>query len=223
MADLQSLGLRPEKGLDPQIQEATAKDRLSLDRPIPGESLTNDPGSPYPFEKAPEYTDRTDALEYLFSTFTEEKAYPSILNLISKDVPIMNLAEIFLYKGFTEGKWNPDLMIMLAEPTAYMLMALAEKADIKYRIDDEERAGVDYKIIPDEDDEDLTEEEIYGKPEKDDDDFRMFGKKYSQDKLEEMEKKSKVSKGALPSEIAKKIEEVPAPVGLLARPTQDTV
>ena len=68
MADLQSLGLRPEKGLDPQIQEATAKDRLSLDRPIPGESLTNDPGSPYPFEKAPEYTDRTDALEYLFST-----------------------------------------------------------------------------------------------------------------------------------------------------------
>ena len=100
---------------------------------------------------------------------------------------------------------------MLAEPTAYMLMALAE------------RAGVDYKIIPDEDDEDLTEEEIYGKPEKDDDDFRMFGKKYSQDKLEEMEKKSKVSKGALPSEIAKKIEEVPAPVGLLARPTQDTV
>ena len=211
MADLQSLGLRPEKGLDPQIQEATAKDRLSLDRPIPGESLTNDPGSPYPFEKAPEYTDRTDALEYLFSTFTEEKAYPSILNLISKDVPIMNLAEIFLYKGFTEGKWNPDLMIMLAEPTAYMLMALAE------------RAGVDYKIIPDEDDEDLTEEEIYGKPEKDDDDFRMFGKKYSPDKLKEMGKKSKVSKGAVPSEIAKKIEEVPAPVGLLARPTQDTV
>ena len=38
-----------------------------------------------------------------------------------------------------------------------------------------------------------------------------------------MGKKSKVSKGSLPSEIAKKIEEVPAPVGLMARPTQSTV
>mgnify|MGYP003674595775 FL=1 len=211
MADLQSLGLRPERGLDPQIQEAVANNRLSLDRPIPGESLTNDPNSPYPFEQAPEYTDRTEALEYLFTTFTEEKAYQSILNLISNDVPIINLAEIFLYKGFTEGKWNPDLMLMLAEPTAYMLMALAEQAN------------VDYKIIKDEDDDDLTEEEIYGKPEKDDDDFRMFGRKYSSEKLKEMEKKSKVSKGALPPEIVKKIEEVPAPAGLLARPAQDIV
>ena len=211
MADLQSLGLRPEKGLDPQIQEAVANDRLSLDRPVAGESLTNDPNSPYPFEKAPEYTDRTDALEYLFETFTEEKAYPSILNLISNDVPTMNLTEVFLYKGFSEGKWNPDLMLMLAEPTAYILMALAEQAD------------VDYKIIPDEDDEDLTEEEMYGKPEKDDDDFRMFGKKYSSEKLKEMEQNSKVSKAALPPEISKKIEEVSAPVGLMARPEQDIV
>ena len=37
-------------------------------------------------------------------------------------------------------------MLMLAEPTAYMLMALAEQAN------------VDYKIIKDEYDDDLTEE-----------------------------------------------------------------
>ena len=72
MADLQSLGLRPEKGVNPQIQEAVAKDRMSLERPIPGESLTNNPDNPYPFEQAPEYTDRTDALEYLFATFVKE-------------------------------------------------------------------------------------------------------------------------------------------------------
>ena len=67
MADLKSLGLQPEKGLNPAIQESLANDRLSLDRPIPGESLTNDPDNPYPFEKPVEYSNRTDALEYLFS------------------------------------------------------------------------------------------------------------------------------------------------------------
>jgi hypothetical protein len=209
MADLQSLGLRPEKGVNPQIQEAVAKDRMSLERPIPGESLTNNPDNPYPFEQAPEYTDRTDALEYLFATFVKEKTYLGLLRLISDDVPLINIAEIFLYKGFTEGKWNPDLMLMLAEPTVYILMALAE------------RANIEYKVISDEDDEDLTEEEIYGKPEKDDDNFRMFGKKYSPENLTKMEKKSRVSKGSLPSEISKKIEEMPVPVGLMARPEQD--
>ena len=34
------------------------------------------------------------------------------------------------YVGFREGKWNPDLMMMLIEPFMYLLMALAEKAGI---------------------------------------------------------------------------------------------
>ena len=49
----------------------------------------------------------------------------------------------------------------------------------------------------------------------------MFGKKYSPENLTKMEKKSRVSKGSLPSEISKKIEEMPVPVGLMARPEQD--
>jgi len=206
MADLQSLGLQPEKGLDPAIQEAAANDRLSLDRPIPGESLTNDPDNPYPFESSPEFTDRTDALEYLFASFVEEDAYEKLLNLISNDVPIMTLSQVFIYKGFTEGKWNPDLMLMLAEPTAYILMALAE------------RAGVDYKIISDDDDDELTEQERLGEPEPEDEEYKLFGNNYTPEKLKEMENKSKISKGVLPAEIAKKIEDVPVPQGLMSRP-----
>lgn len=206
MADLQSLGLQPEKGLNPAIQEAVANDRLSLDRPIPGESLTNDPDNPYPFESSPEFTDRTDALEYLFASFVEEDAYEKLLNLISNDVPIMTLSQVFIYKGFTEGKWNPDLMLMLAEPTAYILMALAE------------RAGVDYKIISDDDDDELTEQERLGEPEPVDEEYKLFGNNYTPEKLKEMETKSKISKGVLPAEIAKKIEDVPVPQGLMSRP-----
>ena len=42
------------------------------------------------------------------------------------------------YVGFREGKWNPDLMVMLIEPLMYLLMALCEKAGVEYRIDDED-------------------------------------------------------------------------------------
>tara|TARA_R100000808_G_scaffold245_1_gene1418 strand:+ start:362 stop:997 length:636 start_codon:yes stop_codon:yes gene_type:complete len=211
MADLQSLGLQPEKGLDPAIQESVANDRLSLDRPIPGESLTNDPDNPYPFETTPEYANRTDALEYLFASFVEEGSYEKLLNLMANDIPVMTLSQVFIYKGFIEGKWNPDLMLMLAEPTAYILMALAE------------RAGVDYKIIPDEDDDELTDEERLGEPEPEDEEYKLFGKKYTPEKLKEMERKSKISEGVLPTEISQKIKDVPVPRGLLARPEQEAV
>ena len=52
------------------------------------------------------------------------------------------IASITLYSGFLEGKWNPDLMVMLMEPTMYMIMALAEKAEIPYQLE----AG-DYKEV----------------------------------------------------------------------------
>ena len=42
------------------------------DRPIPGESLTNDPESPAPFEGPPQFSQKEDALEYLFVLLTEE-------------------------------------------------------------------------------------------------------------------------------------------------------
>ena len=48
-------------------------DHLSnMDRPMPGSSLTNDPDQPFPFEKAPEYTNVREASEYIFETLIEE-------------------------------------------------------------------------------------------------------------------------------------------------------
>ena len=190
MVDLAKLGLRPEEGIDPKVKEAVFNSRMSLDRPIPGESLTNDPNSPQAFEKAPEYTDRTEALEYLFKRFISEDVYRSLMSSVLKGVPIMSLTEIFLYKGFTEGKWNPDLIMMLAEPTAYMIMALAERADI------------DYVMMP-KDEEDEEEE------------LEVFDRKYKSSDLKQID--SKVSKSSLPKEVLKKLESMPDNKSLLAQ------
>jgi hypothetical protein len=56
------------------------------------------------------------------------------MGAISDGVPVMDIAQIILFKGFQEGDWNPDLMLMLFEPTCYMIIALAERIDLPITI-----------------------------------------------------------------------------------------
>ena len=125
-----------------QVDPDIAKRVASMERPIAGQSLTNDPNSPQAFEKAPEYTDMPEALEYLLDEITEnEDRYISIMNAVESGMPIMDITKLILYDGFQKGKWNPDLLMVLAEPLAYIIMGLAE------------RAGIDYEVIQEEEDE----------------------------------------------------------------------
>ena len=123
-----------------EIEDAYIARAGQLDRPIPGQSLTNNPDNPMPFEQPPEYTDLTTALEYYFATFTEEGTYERILEIIASGTPIMDIVQLVLYQGFQDGLFNPDLMMMLAEPLAYMLAAFCEQENIEFVIqaDDEE-------------------------------------------------------------------------------------
>lgn len=123
-----------EQELDPQMIEGLQ----SQERPIPGESLTNDPENPRPFEQAPKFTDVNKAQEEIFAKLIEEENYVPIMKLVDNgEATIMEVTQNLLYAGFREGQWNPDLMLMLAEPTAYMVMALAERAGMDYEIDNE--------------------------------------------------------------------------------------
>ena len=176
--------------------------RGSMGRPIAGQSLTNDPENPAPFEQAPQFTDVHDALEYLWGRFIEPEAYQNILAAVADGTPVMDLVQVTLYHGFTEGMWNPDLMLMLAEPATYMIMALAERQDIPMTIYNGEL-------------EDETDEEM------------LFGKTLSDDKIKRL-KRSKESgtipKGILTSEMEQDLEnvedlDIPPPVdSLMARP-----
>ena len=50
----------------------------------------------------------------------------------------MDIVKIFLVESFEDGIINPDMGLLLAEPLAYMIMALAERADIDFVIDDDD-------------------------------------------------------------------------------------
>ncbi len=108
---------------------------LERGQAIPGQSLTNSPEEPYNWEKPSEYTNPREAMMYVFESLTVPETTTNILLSLNKGVGVIDIASITLYSGFLEGKWNPDLMTLLMEPTMYMIMALAEKADIDFDLE----------------------------------------------------------------------------------------
>jgi len=107
---------------------------------IPGSSLTADPDDPAPYEKPPEYTDIHAASEWLFSELIEEDRYDQLIQSLLEGIPVMDIAQVILFTGFTQGKWDVNLMTLLAEPTAYIIMALAERAGVDFVLERDENA-----------------------------------------------------------------------------------
>ena len=73
-----------------------------------------------------------------------------VIDMINEGTPLDEMAQVILYKGYTEGLWNPDLMLTLIEPTIYLLIAIADYADIKdYVLYEGEEDDPDAKIYGD--------------------------------------------------------------------------
>ena len=112
-----------------------------MDRPIPGMSLTNDPNNPAPYEQPLKITNIHEANNYLWEYITEKDRYIALMGAMDRGVPVMILVQTILFNEFQKGTFNPDLMLMAAEPLAYMFIALAERLDIDVVIDTEEEEG----------------------------------------------------------------------------------
>ena len=106
--------------------------RTPFERPVPGQSLTNDPDTKYPWEQPPKFTNVSSATMEIVADSYEKETYEMIALTLADGMPVGSLASIILQTGFQEGKWNPDLMMLLIEPTMYILAAIAEQCGIDY-------------------------------------------------------------------------------------------
>tara|TARA_B000000557_G_C20638014_1_gene385139 strand:- start:369 stop:755 length:387 start_codon:yes stop_codon:yes gene_type:complete len=103
---------------------------------------------------------------------------------------------MILIQGFRQGLWNADLMLMLVEPTAYMILALAERAEIPVII---------YKGELDDEDE---EEEI-------------LGVSFQEDRIREMMRVSEtgnIPRSIVSDEMKEDLESLPTKESILAAP-----
>jgi hypothetical protein len=81
---------------------------------------------------------------------TEKEKLIELIKIIDDGVGLDEIAQIILYKGYTEGQYNPDLMLLLIEPTIYLLISIADYAGIKdYVLYEGEEDDVDTQIPDD--------------------------------------------------------------------------
>jgi hypothetical protein len=180
------------------MNDEYARVTTQLGRPIPGQSLTADPDNPAPYEKPPQFTSVHEASEFIFEKFIDEETYMPLMQMMADDMPIMDIAQTVLFKGFTEGKWSPDLMLMLVEPVAYMLLALAE------------RAQIDPVIYRGEDEDDEEEEQV-------------LGTSYEREKLNRMKKMlrtEQVPSSIVAPEMLETISQLPVEPSLMTKPEE---
>ena len=116
---------------------------------IPGQSLTNSPDQPYPWEQPAEFANPREALNNILSSLLQPEAVKELINALASGASVGDLAMAITYAKFTEGKINPDTMLLVIEPIMYLIMSIGEEANIQYNIDNDD--------IDEEDEEEMEE------------------------------------------------------------------
>tara|TARA_X000001388_G_C2229167_1_gene122407 strand:- start:1001 stop:1738 length:738 start_codon:yes stop_codon:yes gene_type:complete len=105
--------------------------------PIPGQSLTNSPDNPYPWERPPEFANPKDALNDVVKKLLKPEGMKAVVKSLGKGVTVEDVTNLVVYNGFTQGKYTPDTMLLIYEPVMYTVLAIGERANINYKLDDD--------------------------------------------------------------------------------------
>ena len=93
--------------------------------PVPGQSLTQDPENPMPWETPPEFTDIQEYVDAAFLDISDPETLPTLLDALRHDAPVEYLVEQYLQNDVQKGKITPDLMMLAIEPVMYILITMA--------------------------------------------------------------------------------------------------
>ena len=105
---------------------------------IPGQSLTNSPEQPYSWEQPPVFANPRDALRDVLDSLLQPEPIQKLTQALLKGASVGDIALSVLYGKFFEGKISPDVMLLLVEPLMYVIMSIAEEANIDYNIDNDD-------------------------------------------------------------------------------------
>ncbi len=102
----------------------------TLSTPVPGQSLTDEPGS-QKFERPWKYTNPDDCVEFIISRLEEnQELKESNLKQLASGVPIEYLVNTIAFVGFSEGLWSPDTAELIKPPLAMYFILLGLDKDV---------------------------------------------------------------------------------------------
>jgi hypothetical protein len=105
-----------------------------LEAPIPGMSLTTEPGS-VPWEQPPQLVTIQQVADFYVDKFTEEQeAIDKALDAIEAGVPLQALADGIITFNMMKGIHTIDVGFLVLPIIVELLITVAELNDIKYYI-----------------------------------------------------------------------------------------
>jgi hypothetical protein len=116
-----------------ELKLPSGRTRSMFEAPVPGQSLTKEPGK-YPWESPAQFNNIDEAMQHYMNRFQDEKVMFNLFSLIEAKVPITSIAESMILHGFAEGLYTPDVGLLVANDLMEILVAMAEEAEIPYEL-----------------------------------------------------------------------------------------
>ena len=112
-----------------------------FEAPIPGESLTVEPGG-RPWEQPPQYNTVEEALDHYITQMSSDEFFDQLVEVLELGTPVTTLVDIIQTSGMMNGKHTVDVGILIAPALIEMIMLIGDTAGIKYT------TGLDKKEDP---------------------------------------------------------------------------
>jgi len=101
-----------------------------FDAPVPGQSLTDTPRN-YPWEHTPQYATVEDASMQVWEGLHKEETMEKVIVLLDAGLTVEEITKVIVFAGFVEGKFTPDVGLLLTPIVAKMIMAIGKNAGIE--------------------------------------------------------------------------------------------
>ena len=113
--------LKPKKEGSVKAPEGSVESLDAFDHPIPGQSLTDEPGK-WAFERPPEFSGkRRGSMTLIKQEFQKH---------MMAGMPIESIINTISFAGFSDGQWNPDVAEMIKLPLSAYFMMMADEENI---------------------------------------------------------------------------------------------
>ena len=115
----------------------------AFDAPIPGQSLTDEPGN-YPWEHAPQTASIEEAADYVYESIMNKKNMERMFTLLRMGIPVEALVKVITFSGFIEGKYTVDVAKLLEPIVAMIITGEATLAEIPAKINLDDAEDTDF-------------------------------------------------------------------------------
>jgi len=98
----------------------------------PGHSLTED-NTKWAWGKPSKIVDPEQALEQAINSLKQDKIQLEMVKLLLGGASIEMIVEGYLFQAFQEGRFTPDVGLLIKAPLAFYIASIAEEGNIPYR------------------------------------------------------------------------------------------